>query len=371
MLAEHIASILFVTGAFVGLIAFLQHRQLSREEASTRFIGPYLRFQTLDFGNPLDQALFRETLRYFHPADSVKNEAILQAIEAYRMEQFTTASSKTGAEPAGLTKEVAGRLGGMYAQFIGVYVIVMILTYYGARALAVYRFVRMKQGRSSYLEELAALFSSRRRRAHGGLGGSLFLPVKILLKGVVYAVLFSPAYVIAYSIKSDFDTSSLLFMVVLGAVSNGLLVTLANRMYTFLVSEGRKGYVLTAMVKNLDSSYAWHVRGGIPYRAMIEPGRLLPLHVFRHVYMNARYQYLPTLKEHASFLITGLIIIEMALNIQGHLGYELLQNTLFKRYDIVIAIILGIFLVVKATEIIIDAWCIHERRKYGNADGEE
>jgi ABC-type dipeptide/oligopeptide/nickel transport system permease component len=89
-------------------------------------------------------------------------------------------------------------------------------------------------------------------------------------------------------------------------------------------------------------------------------------HVFHHIYLNARYQYLPALKEHASFLITGLIIIEMALNIQGHLCYELLQNVLFRQYDVVVAIILGIFLVVKTTEIIVDAWHHHEVKRYEN-----
>jgi ABC-type dipeptide/oligopeptide/nickel transport system permease component len=82
--------------------------------------------------------------------------------------------------------------------------------------------------------------------------------------------------------------------------------------------------------------------------------------------MNARFQFLVTLKEHASFLITGLVIIEMALNIQGHLGYELLQNILYKQYDVVLSIILGIFLVVKVTEITVDAWFHHQSRKYEN-----
>ncbi len=79
--------------------------------------------------------------------------------------------------------------------------------------------------------------------------------------------------------------------------------------------------------------------------------------------MNARYQFLTTLKEHASFLITGLIIIEMALNIQGHLGYELMQNILYKQYDVVLSIILGMFLLVKSTEIVVDSWFHHRIQK--------
>ena len=58
----------------------------------------------------------------------------------------------------------------------------------------------------------------------------------------------------------------------------------------------------------------------------------------------------------------------MALNIQGHLCYELLQNILYKRYDVVITIVLGIFWVVKGTEILADAWQHAESRRYSNEE---
>jgi ABC-type dipeptide/oligopeptide/nickel transport system permease component len=96
------------------------------------------------------------------------------------------------------------------------------------------------------------------------------------------------------------------------------------------------------------------------------PWTLAPSHVFHHILLNARYQFLPTLKEHASYLISGLIIIEMALNIQGHLCYELLQNVLYRDYEVVLFIMLGIFLVVKATEIVVDTLTYRAARMYGN-----
>ena len=96
--------------------------------------------------------------------------------------------------------------------------------------------------------------------------------------------------------------------------------------------------------------------------------RLYYSHIFQHIYLNARYQYILTLKEQASFLITGLIIIEMALNIHGHLCYELLQNILYKQYDMVLTILLGIFLVVKLTEIVVDMWMDREAQKFENLE---
>ena len=186
-------------------------------------------------------------------------------------------------------------------------------------------------------------------------------------KGLVYLVLFSPAYVIAYSFKGTFDTDSSLFMIVLGVVSNGLLITYANKFFTLLVHEGRKGYVETALVKNLGASFSFRRPDGIRLRSVFALHKRFPGHILNHIYINARHQYIPTMKEHASFLITGLIIIEMALNIQGHLSYELLQQVLYRHYDVAIVIIVGIFLVVKATEILVDAWYHIESRRFDNA----
>jgi ABC-type dipeptide/oligopeptide/nickel transport system permease component len=90
--------------------------------------------------------------------------------------------------------------------------------------------------------------------------------------------------------------------------------------------------------------------------------------VFDHIFKNAQFQYLSTLKEQASFLITGLIIIEMALNIHGHLSYELLRQLLYKNYSIVTVIILGIFYTVKLTEIATDYFIHRQTLRYENRE---
>ena len=86
--------------------------------------------------------------------------------------------------------------------------------------------------------------------------------------------------------------------------------------------------------------------------------------MFDHIYQNARFQYLSTIKEQASFLITGLIIIEMALNIQNHLCYELLQNILYSNYAVVVSIVLAIYFLVKATEITVDFIMVKKIRQF-------
>jgi hypothetical protein len=363
---EHCASILFVALIFALVLGYLEYTDQQAEEARTHLVRPYLSLK-IDFGDPMQMAMFREALNLYHPENPEANDSLIQAINDYRMAEFTNPAYKTGGEARGLTWAKASTLSWMYLQFIVVYALVMVLTYAGAQSMAVYRFIKMKQNSTSYLATLLRTLKMQRFQRHQHpIAAPFFLLVKAIGKGVAYTILFAPAYVIAYSLKTRFDTDSLLFMIVLGVASNGLLINYANKFYAFLVAESRKGYVETAIVKNLSNSYDWHVPGGLRYGAILQPTKMFSSHVFRHIYMNARHQYLPALKEHASFLISGLIIIEMALNIQGHLGYELLQNILYRRYEVVMVILLAIFLVVKATEILVDVWVYKESRRYEN-----
>jgi len=368
-LIEHTVSVVLVASVLVGLVVLIGNREASREAARMKAMEPYRQLDFIDVGDPLERALLEETLDVFHPGREAANDSLVAAIREFRQEQFSNPRYKSGVEEPGLSPVTFARLGGMYIRFIIVYIVVMVLSYRAAQSLAILRFVRMKQNMLSYFIEAYRRIANPARHRRGAAFHlqTALLVVLGFVKGVLVMILFAPAYVIAYSIRSGFDTDSYIFMIVLGVVSNGLLVYSANRFYTFLVSESRKGYVQTALVKNLNASYAWGTPDGVPYRAILQPKGLLPSHVFQHIYLNTRYQYLPSLKEHASFLITGLIIIEMALNIQGHLGYELMQSILYTRYDVVVTIILGIFLLVKATEVTVDAWFHRESRKYENA----
>lgn len=243
-------------------------------------------------------------------------------------------------------------LGGMVFRFLFVYVAVMVLTYYGAQTLALFRFVRTKQMTTELPSPIAA--------------AGTFVAWTILS-----FLLFAPGYVIVYSLKSVVDTSSIVLMIVLGVVSNGVLVNYAGKFYALLMNESRKGYVQTAAVKNVHSSYCWNTPDGIRMRRMFRLQKRFPGHVLDHILHNARYQYRSTLKEQASFVITGLVIIEMALNIQGHLCYELLQSMLFKNYDSVLGIMFVIFCAVKITDLAVDLWIWRADRHYANLEPDE
>jgi hypothetical protein len=349
-LIEHGLSIAFVSAILLALLFFARsatNEAVSREQARVTAYGD-LGF--VDFKDPFHKALLKDVMNIYYPDQYDTTMAIVGSILSNREEEFNNRLQKSYLEEKLSVKKLFQLLG-MYMKFLIVYIIVMALTYYGVQTLAVLRFVRKKQG-----------FQGKKR----SLGNRLVHWAAAIGKILAYFVLFSPAYVIAYSIRTEFNTDTIVFMALLGVVSNGLLITYMNKFYAFLTAESRKGYVETAIVKNLDNSYSQHEAGGIPYSAILRPVKRFKGHVFDHIYQNARRQYLSTVKEQASFLVTGLIIIEMALNIHGHLSYELLRQLLYKNYDIVIVIILGIFYTVKGTEVFVDWAMNREEKKYEN-----
>lgn len=361
-LSEHFLSIILVSLLFIGLILNLKSDNSAERQSHTERLQPFLNLDFIDYDDPLHKAMLLEALNDFYPDQAAANRQLISDIEQFRRQRLLAGADRS--QKDSLNAQKLASLAGMYFSFIMVYLIVMLLTYYGVQTLATYRFVKFQQRRNSYLGLLWQHLSGDRKIDLPYLGRTLLLFAKASLKGVLYFILFSPAYVIAYSFKTRFDTDTVFFMVLLGVISNGLLITYAQKFYTFLMAENRRGYVDTARVKNLNSSYRHS--GGITLRQILAIRKSFPGHIFQHIYMNARHQYINTIKEQASFLITGLVIIEMALNVQGHLCYELLQNLLFKQFDVALTIILGIFLVIKATDIFTDLWQNREQRRYAN-----
>lgn len=349
-LIEHVLSIAFVSAVLLCAMVLVRTGSQGRVEKEAAASLMYGDLSFVDFNDPFHKALLKDAVNIFYPGQYEKNNAAVESILAYKENEFGKRLQKSFVEET-LSWRKFGMLLGMYLKFILVYVAVMALTYYGVQTLAVWRFVRKKQ------------------RPHGAARQLSQAPLRLLAavgKTIAYFVLFSPAYVIAYSIRTEFNTDTIIFMALLGVVSNGLLVTYANKFYAFLVAESRKGYVETAIVKNLHDSYSGRGAGGIPLKAILVPVKRFKGHVFDHIFSNARFQYLSTVKEQASFLISGLIIIEMALNIHGHLSYEMLRQMLYKNYDIVIVIIMGIFYAVKGTEIVVDAMTYRAEKRIEN-----
>ena len=369
-LITHLLSIILIT-SILGILLYVSiENKKSHAALVNKEIEVYLGLSFIDYDNPFDKALLLDILNAYEPDMQSTHKSLISSIEQYRKTNLIE-----GLERAHFSEQLSsGKLKQvlmMYANFILVYIFVMFLTYYGVQTFGTLRFIRSRQNRKSHLFSfLQHLFSYPDKRGFAAYLRYYFVAVSHLFKAIIiafiYLTLFSPAYVIAYSLKTQFNTNTILFMVILAVISNGLLIMYTNKFYTFLVAESRKGYVQTAIVKNLDNSYRPKKKQGISYLSIFSIRKHFPDHVFQHIFLNARYQYLQTIKEQASFLISGIIIIEMALNIQGHFSYELLKQLLYKNYDIVIVIILGIFYIVKCTEIFTDWITNREILKYEN-----
>jgi len=293
----------------------------------------------IDYGSSFDKALLEDVLNIYFPLRPDSNASVVDHAARMQQERFGRSLSQSHVRQT-LTPAKIRDILGMYAKFLFVYILVMLLTYYGVQTIGIFRFVSHKARLQSvpsgeFTQKIAAFIK--------GLG-----------KACAGMILFSPAYVIAYAIRTEINTDTIFFMVLLGVISNGLLLTYANKFYTFLMSESRKGYVETAIAKNLHNDYSRKAKNGIRWSAIFALRKRFEGHVLDHVYRNARHQYIATVKEQASFLITGLIIIEMALNIHGYLNYEMLRSLLYKNYEIVVAIIVCIFYTVKCTDIFTD-----------------
>lgn len=364
MILEHLSAVLVVGLALVAVSSLMRRNEAASAPRADPLIEKYLAIDSLDLSKPLDRALLRDALAQFPPPGVRDVDSLMHAVEDARLAQFTDPTKKAGGARAVLTWETAAGMLPMYASFLSVFFTVMVLTYFAARALAVWKFIVWKQGRSSYLRRYLAVLETR---GFPGAVARADLPVKSVVRGFVSLLLFAPAYVIAYSFRTSLDTESILFLIPLAVISNGVLINLANQLYALLVAESRKGYVQTAIVKGLAASYEWDAGGGLHRVALLFPVRGSRGHVFHDIYRNARLQFIPSLKEHAAFVVTGIVIIEMALNIKGHLCYALLQHMLFREFDVAIAIVFAIFVTVKLTEACVDMWRALEARRYDNA----
>ena len=371
---NHLISLLFV-----GILFYIIHLMFpatTEEEQYSNYqlIKKYTELEFLDLNSPEDRTLLRETLEIYDPENKAEHDSLLSEIEKYLNNKILSAAGSRQLS-SGIDFPKFMSVFYMWVNFALIYIFVLLITYYCVETFAIYRFVRDHYRLSfyNYVSDFVRKLTETRN-----LKVKMTYVLKILtrtgrlfVKAIIILALFAPAYVIAYSFKTRFDTDSVVVMILLGVISNGLLITYMQKYYTFLVGESRKGYVRTAIVKNLDSKMIFDKDDGISFSSIFRINKKFPGHIFDQIYENVRFQYLNTLKEQASFLITGLIIIEMALNIQGHLCYELMQNILYKNLSVILVILFGIFLIVKLTQIVIDIISIKHQLHIGNLSSEE
>jgi hypothetical protein len=360
-LIEHIASIIFIAIVFIILFIYFSNGNKSDAFTENSVLPEEFKIDNIDFDNPLHKSLLKETLNIFY-----NNSIADSLLQLYEINLGKELPASLLLSKNDLTFKKIIQILIMFLKFVLVYIFVLGLTYYGVQTLAVFKFVTNKQNKPSLIFRAINNLKNIKKEISFKDNLNIFIKsfinfIKAVLKIIIYLILFSPAYVIAYSFKTKFDTDSIVFIIILGVISNALLITYTQKFYTFLITESNKGYVETAIVKNLNNDYGYK---SILLSTILNLKKYFPGHVFNHIFINAQYQYFSTIKEQAAYLITGLIIIEMALNIHGHLGYSLMQNLLYQEYRLVFIIVFLIYLTVKTTEIFVDIFIYKENKKY-------
>jgi hypothetical protein len=360
---EH-ATTLALVATLVTIFVFSEHTAAPSAPPAGSF-DAFLLSDSMDLASPLQRAFFRDAYREITGGGEGSADSLLRVAEDRRRAEFVDRELKEGGARRVLDVGTILDILPAYLRFLAMYACVLIASYLLARVIALYRFASARGGTESSLQQYWGII---RRRDIPAAFYRLDLPLRALLSGLAALLLFTPAYVVAYAFRTRLETDNTLFAFLLAMFSNGLLVNYANRFHAMLVTESRKGYVETARVKGLSSSYALDRNDGLSPLALLRPARLTRHHVLGHIYLNARFQFLPTLKEHAAYLVTGLVVIELALNIKGHLCYALLQHLLYREYDIAAFILFLIFLTVKLTEAAVDVRHMRQERRYDNAD---
>jgi hypothetical protein len=360
---EHAASLLLV-GALVALF-ILSVRPAVSPAPAPGTMDAFLMSDSLDLTSPVQRAFFKDAFRELTGGTTEEADSLLRAAEERRRAEFADREAKAGGARRMLDAATVMDLLPMFARFLLMFAAVLCSSYLLARVVALYRFASGQNGQGSSLRRYGEIVRV------GGVRAALSridLPLRACASGVLTLLLFCPAYVVAYAFRTRLETDNTLFAFLLAMFSNGLLVNYANRFHALLVTESRKGYVETARVKGLAHSYRFDRKDGLSVLSLLRPSALASHHVLGHIYLNARFQFMTTLKEHAAYLVTGLVVIELALNIKGDLCYALLQHMLYREYDIVAFILLLIFFMVKLTEALVDFRHAAEARKYDNAD---
>ncbi len=325
--------------------------------------------QTVNIADNYEKALLLDVMNVFNPDSIENNKRVLYDIEELHNNKFADITQKTGGEYKGLTWGTIEKLLGMYFWFLLLYLISIVFIHSLGKAFAIWKFVNVKKGHGSYFSDFIEIGKEYFNKVVPKevkvvvRNKAVKVFIKGLLKTIAYFIIFSPSYVVAYSFKGSSISDSFPFFIFLAIFTNGLLINYSYRFYSLLKAESKKGYVDTAIVKGLNNNYDDKV---FTLKNLIKFNKDFEGHIFNHIYQNANYQNILNIKELSALLITGIVIIEMALNIQGYLCYEMLQNILYKHYDVVIFIVILIFTTVKITELYADLKYIKMTRKYEN-----
>jgi hypothetical protein len=362
---SHLISLAVFAVIFL-LLIFVSEK--SKEQNPYSEIKKLLAIAELNEGNELDEAVFTDGIRAYYNSSPEKADSILNEYNAYKNYLLTSRESKANTDVRTLSTEVALKLTGKALVFLFYFTVIALLLFYLSESFALLKFKLEMQKVNKINKDIYELIREHKeeRRAIRSfpLKKMLMLIFAAFGKVAAYLILFSPVYLVGYVFKFNYENITFIAYVLLAVFTNGVLVTSTNKFYRLLESEKTKGYVETAKIKGVKAGFG--KRDGVSLLRIFLPVKYFGEHILTPIYKTAHLQYLSEFKEIARFQITGMIIVELALNFQNGIFYELLQSLLRKEYGILFFSLLLVFIVVKLVDIVSDYFFIKENRKYEN-----
>jgi hypothetical protein len=145
-------------------------------------------------------------MNIYYPDRAQHNDSLFSELLLLKESQYSSKLQRANVSQS-LTPGKLMSLLGMYLNFVLVYAIVMFLTYYGVQTIALFRFIRHRAKVDPPLNETKKPFKTALVKILGAF-----------LKIIAYGILFSPAYVIAYSIRTD--KLIIIFIIILKILEN-------------------------------------------------------------------------------------------------------------------------------------------------------
>jgi len=365
ILTRHLLSFL-IFGSALLIAAFSSGGSDSFNAKYTKIISLFKK-SGLDINRTYDRLIFEDAVGKVLKGNTTEKENLIANVNKFTREKYTKKELKTGSRKETLSLLTLPGIMWKFLKFLFLFFIVEISIFYFSERLALIKFYLVKEKKNSFSGLLDRMIWEKK---------DFFIKEKIdwlrtslLILGMIgrllsYLILFSPVYVIAYVLKFNSENITFIWGLLFGIFTNGVLIAGVNKFYHLLVSESKRGYVETAMVKN------------VPFFPDVGKKELLKILLLKkdnfgetivtQIFASARLQFVPSFKEVSRFVITGLIIIGMALNIQSGVFYQMLRSFLSAEYDILFFILFLVFATIKFIDAVIDLYAVRESGKYEN-----
>lgn len=325
---RHLLSFLVVSVVFFFIGIALQPLKSGSNFKPDPAIAAWISIRDIDWQDPVHQAVVADMIEAANP--DADGEQIVRSVMRYQSDQLARGLAENRLQ-AGLVFHDPLTACWQFIQFSLFYAVVLLVSVYGAQTIGTYRFL---------------LHIRKDEQESGGWRDAA--------RTLLLFILFSPGFLVAYSLKAIWNADSWPVLIALGLLTNGSLALYSQKFLNLLLTTHHRGFIQMARVRGVNENFSPGKADGVPWRVLFSWNKSCPGHLLHHSMINARLDYSPTAREQAAFTVTCLIILEMALNIQGHFGYELLRQVLYQNVADVLVMMASLFLLVRVTEWLVD-----------------